>query len=296
LARALAERSIRRVCPRPGAVVLNLPDQRSIAARFRDAVRVYYAGDDFTSSYGWPADTVVSWERRIVGEVDHVVLISRELAHRFRARYQVESTRLHVSPSAVAGEYIPPSPPGRPAPLPAVVPAGFRPLAGVLGTISQRIVRWLRRAVDAVPWLHWVFVGPVKEMDEAHRVDLEALQSHPRCCFVGPQPYEALFSFAAVDLAVIAFDESGSIPPAAPCDSSPASFGQPILATPGCAQLENSSLVRLCRTAEVLIEALAELRDQDFDDGLRHARWAAARQHTWDARAAQLVNLIHVER
>jgi hypothetical protein len=70
-------------------------------------------------------------------------------------------------------------------------------------------------------------------------------------------------------------------------------FGQPILATSGCQQLEEfAPLVRICQSPEELIEVLSELRKRGFDDGLRLARWQAAHEHTWEKRAAGLYQLI----
>jgi hypothetical protein len=70
-------------------------------------------------------------------------------------------------------------------------------------------------------------------------------------------------------------------------------FGAPILATPGCAQLEEfEPLVVACASPDAFVRALERLRARNFDDGLREARWREATSHTWTKRAHDLREII----
>ncbi len=292
----ISEMCLRRVCPEPSAVVFTYPDQRAFASRFKGALRLYYAADNYATSYGWPAEMVASWERHIVDRVDYVIVISGALAELFQVRYGIEPMRLHLSPNAAPMAMIPEECPRSASPAPPPVPGSFRPLAGVLGTISSRIrLGWIRQAVEALPWLYWAFVGPVAGLYSAQHTDLAALQRHHRCCFTGYQPYHKLFSFAsAFDVAVVPLEDDGISPTSSPVRLfTQLPFGQPILATPGCRQLEEfGPLVSICRNPQELIDALCRLREQHFDDGWRQARWLASWEHTWEQRAEGLYQLI----
>jgi glycosyltransferase involved in cell wall biosynthesis len=70
-------------------------------------------------------------------------------------------------------------------------------------------------------------------------------------------------------------------------------FGQPVLASRGCEQMEEfEPLVRIFDNVESMAAALEALRETGFDDGRREARWAAARRNTWEQRAKSILALL----
>ncbi|MBF8273830.1 MAG: hypothetical protein HW380_2935 [Magnetococcales bacterium] len=287
--------AIRRVCPNPGAVVLTFPNQWGILSGLRCPWAIYYASDDFSTAYGWSSDHVRTWESRIVTKVQRVIVVSKALAERFEMLYHMPRDRILIVPNGVPEAAIPQQFSSIPLPSPQPVPSTFRPLAGVLGTFSSRLhIAWLRQAVETLPWLHWVFVGPVENIHPEDQVDFIYLQSHPRCCFTGYIPYERLFDFAAsFDVALIPFKNEGINPASSPvrlfCQLP---FGQPILATPGCRQLEEfEPWVTMCRTPVQLTETLVSLAARQFDDGLRAARFGESKFHTWEKRGEKLAEM-----
>lgn len=283
---------LRRACPDATVVCATRPDQRAWLGRFPGCRRFYYAADDFSTSYGWPAARVHEWEREMLARADGVIAVSEALAERFTERYRWPRARVHVSPNAFPRRFLPAAPPDRPAPLPGAAAAAPRPVLGVLGTISSRIrLDWMRAIADALPWLHVLFVGPVRDLDTGQRDDLRRLESAANCSFTGAVGYEDLFGYAAgVDAAFLPLGDGGINPAASPVRFfTHLPFGQPILATPGCRQVrEFAPLATVCDSPGQAVEALRDLRARGFDDGLRGARWEAAGAHTWEARAEEL--------
>jgi len=169
-------------------------------------------------------------------------------------------------------------------------------MLGILGTISKRIsLEWVRGSLEALPWLNCLFVGPVTEISTGQNDDLDWLRRHPRCYFVGHQNFDDLCTFAAaIDVALIPYNFSGINPTSSPVRLfTHLAYGSPILASPGCEQLDEfDPLVKVCPNLEVLVSELESLRMRGFDDGLRESRWIAARENTWERRAITLRQLI----
>lgn len=291
----LNARVLARCCPDAGTVVFTRPDQRSLVRHFEGAHRIYYAGDDFSYEYGWPAELVYRWEQLLLTRTDRVICVSAALAKVFAERHGWPLERTMVSPNGFPVHRIPASCPAANESLPEEL-ALERPVAGVLGSLSRRSrLDWVRRLVDSLPWLSWLFVGPAQALPDGASSDLEWLRRHPRCRFVGATPYAEFLAYSAmIDVAVIPYSAGGQnrvgtsarlfghLP-----------FGQPVLASRGCEQMEEfEPLVRVFDTVESMAAALEALRETGFDDGRREARWSAARENTWEQRAKSILALL----
>lgn len=289
------KRVLSRCCPEAGTVVFTRPDQRAFARHFEGVHRIYYAGDDFSHEYGWPADLVYRWEQQLLEHTDHVICVSEALARVFEERYGWSPERTMVSPNGCPADVIPSSCPATNAPLPKSL-ALERPVAGVLGSLSKRTrLDWLRRLVDSLPWLNWLFIGPAQGLPDGEGSDLDWLRRHPRCRFLGARPYEELLAYSAmIDVAVIPYSEGGQNR----VGTSTRLFGhlpfaQPVLASRGCEQMEEfEPLARVFDSVDSMAAALEGLRQVDFDDGRREARWLAARENTWERRAESILALL----
>ncbi|HEX9885942.1 MAG TPA: hypothetical protein VGA70_05615 [Longimicrobiales bacterium] len=283
--------------PVPGdTVLLTSPAQAPLLDTLCDHVSVaYYAKDNFAVGHGWAPERVRRWEAVITRRSEHVVAVSQSLAAELGIRNGLRADRVGVSPNAVPAAVIPERFPEQPRPLPGSLGAVPRPVAGVLGRVSSRLrLDWLRAVVDRTPWLHWLFAGDVepRELRIRDLTHLAWLRRHFRCHFTGRRTYDELCAYAgAVDVAVLPYSDASVNPWASPMRLFlHLPFGRPILATPGCQQLEEfAPLVTLCRSPEDLAETLEELRWRDFDDGLGQARWQAAAEHTWERRAEGLI-------
>lgn len=286
----------RRACGVPKAIVYTFPVHRVYPRWLGRVPSFYYASDDYLEEYGFHARKVAGWERGLASSVNHVFAVSEALADLLAERHRLPREKFTVVPNGLPEPWIPASPPGRPASAPHPIPEHFRPLVGVLGGISKRLrLDWVLQAVKALRWSHWAFVGPTGEMDVANASVLQELQAHPRCCFAGGQPYERLAEFAAAfDVAVIPLNEEGLNPSCSPVRFfTQLPFGQPILATPGCRQLDDQSQVVIqCASADDLIAKLAALANRGFDDGLKKERWLLSKSCTWAQRALTIKNVI----
>jgi glycosyltransferase involved in cell wall biosynthesis len=273
-------------------VVFTRPEQAPLLRWFAAQRKVYHAIDDYTTYR-----TQVDGEAAIIASSERVVTVSAALANALSVRHGITQNRIAVLPNAVRAAVIPPSC----RPDPTALPDGLvlpRPLAGVLGHVSSRLrLGWLASLVDRLPWLHWLFVGDVEieELIAEDRPTLEWLQNHPRCTFVGARPYGDLERFAAcLDLAVLPYAARS----ANPHGSSMRlflhlPFGAPILATPGCLQVEEfSSVVTMCSSVDSLGDAIETLRGMNFRDTRASERWELAHHHTWERRAEQLHALL----
>jgi glycosyltransferase involved in cell wall biosynthesis len=285
--------AMRRLTRDAATVILTRPDQAALLPLLPASRKIYIAIDDY-DAYG---RSQRQDEAMLVAAADHVVAVSTALAIALRDRYGISRDRLTVSPNGVPMAWIPAQCPAGAASLPAGLNLP-RPLAGVIGRISSRLrLDWLVDAVERLPWLHWLFVGDVEaeELLPEDRPQLQRLRASPRCRFIGQRAYEALPAFAAaLDVAVMPYSERSTNPHGSPVRLFlQLPFGTAIVATPGCRQVEEfSSLLRMCPTSDGMIAALEELRRQGFDDGLRQARWQAAKANSWEARARVLAPLI----
>lgn len=287
---------IRSMVGKPAAMVYTFPSHRVYPRWFPGIPSFYYASDDYSEDYGFDPRWVLNWERCLLHQVNRVFAISAALADLLALRHKVSREKFTVVPNGLPETQIPGRLPERSQPAPAPVPAHFRPLIGVLGGINKRLrLDWVLQAVEALPWSYWAFVGPIGELDAASSAAASALQAHPRCCFTGGEPYERLFEFAAsFDAAVIPLNERGINPTCSPVRFfTQLPYGQPILITPGCHQMqEYSSYVIGCETADSLISNFTALERVKFDDGKKADRWNLAKQSTWECRAEVLGRVI----
>jgi glycosyltransferase involved in cell wall biosynthesis len=258
---------------------------------------IYYAFDNYnvnTPQSGLDA-TKCEMESRILRVANKVVVVTEALGKALTERVPQIAGRLVVSPNAVPADWIPNACPDRPAPLPPSLNNLSRPIAGVLGSISGRLrLDWLCDVVERTPFLNWLFAGIIEkgELAASDYAFLSRLRNHPRCLFTGYVTYDDYQSYASsLDVAVMPYSAQSVNPFGSPMRFyAHLPFGQPILATPGVATLENfSPLVRMCRSAKELADTLISLHAKRFDDGLRRARWHEAKRNSWAVRAQRLI-------
>lgn len=279
----------------PRTVVFTRPDQAPMLADFAAVSRVVYFAKDDYATYGRDWDAA---ETQLLAAARHVVCVSRALAQAVAQRHPAAAAKTIVLPNAIPTSWLPPAPPAQPTALPAEIAHLPRPLAGVLGRISSRLrLDWLLETIERDPSLHWVFVGDIEraELAPEDRPRLTALQQHPRCTFLGPRDFAELRAFAAaLDIAVLPYSARSTNPNGSAVRLFfHLPFAAPLLATPGCAQVDEFvPFVRRCDSAAGLSQALRELRAQNFDDGHREARWRLAQENTWAARARQWLPLV----
>ena len=273
----------------PSVMVITDPSQRALCRYFEGAYRVYYVADDYRWGYGWNPQSVETWEKIIIGNVEKVVCVSNALAKSLQSRLEVKQERIYVSASGMPENMIP----EKPSPFIGIAQRDIfpdrRPLAGVLGTIDSRIrLDWLRQLVDMLPWLNLLLVGPLAKLEDGQLADWHYLKEHPRCLVAGEVQYHELFRYAAaVDVGLIPLTDQGINPTSSPTRFfTQLPFGQPIVASDGSLQLSDfQPLVWITRTVHDFIQKVEDLQRADFKDGMAAQRHAAAYEHTWERRA-----------
>lgn len=267
-------------------VFLTRTDQAALLPSLEGRRLAYYAIDDYRHYSHYRSDD----ERAVVAASAAVFVCSEALAERFARDFPGVEARLTVLPMGISARHVPASCPTAPAPVPGNATAG-RPLFGILGAIGERLrFEWILHCVEALPWSHWLWVGHFERgaLSQGQADALRRLRRHPRCIFTGRRDHDAMPAYAAsLDAAVIPYTADNINPCSSPMRCFlQLPFGTPLVATPGCRALDAlAPLVRLCPTAEAMAAALAELRAQHFDDGLREQRWRLAQQSTWEVRA-----------
>lgn len=285
---------------RPGVAVFTQPSQRCLCRHFAGTRRIYYVADDYRWDYGWDPNTVESWERTIIDNVEHVVCVSSALAKSMVDRLHIERERVFVSANGMPESLIPDSCSSiNKSPHDGILQEK-RPLAGVFGTINSRMrLDWLRGLVDALPWLNLLIVGPTAELSDDQHEDWGYLVGHARCTIVGRVDYYELFKYASsVEIGLIPLTNDGINPTSSPTRFyTQLAFGQPIVASESSSQLrEFEPLVTIARTLSEFIQKVEELYQVNFDDHLAERRRVTARQHTWERRAESFFQDLICER
>jgi len=265
---------------------------------------VYYATDLFRCYTHWNPDHIGGLERRICGRAELVCPNSTRIAEVLIRDAGADPARVVIVPNGVSSESLLARPLLAPAAPPADISAVRRPVAGVIGNLAGNM-DWvlIHEAVQATPWLSWVFVGPYAmpagDREQSHARTELLRRNGSRVFFTGPKPVRELKYYArSFDVAVLPYRK------AEPTYSGSSTrfyehlaATRPMIATDGFAELLSMEpLVRIVRGARELVAALEDLRGQGFRDGWEEQRWKASRKATWECRARAMTEALGVER
>ena len=278
-------------------VFFSMPHQAPLVAMFRDVPTFYIAIDNY-DYYGWGDRFVRAREGAMCRSVDTVLCVSTALRDRLIKLYGCDPARCRVLPNAAANDSAPEAPLHRPAPATDPLARLPGPRAGVIGVCdADRIdVALVEDVVERTPWLSWSFLGTV--VDTGDRFAGLRSRTH-QVQFTGYQPYETLYECGrSLDVAIMPYASNSLSAYGSPVRLfEHIAATRPILATSAYPQvLEYRDLLTVADTADDMVRALETLREQDFDDGRCRLRWEAARQHTWRARARDLMKLLAEQR
>jgi teichuronic acid biosynthesis glycosyltransferase TuaH len=293
VARLLHRRAIRQAVgalgARPRAVIA--AGTHDVLDAVPADVRVLYATDDFAAGsalMGVSRSWLQRAEARQLRKADLVVAISDVLAERWRRAGAVTCT----IPNGVEAEMY-----GRcdDAPVPSDVELP-RPMAGFIGHLSHRIdVTLLESVADAgVPLL---LVGPRQRTLDSPQ--LERLLSRPEVQWVGAKPFEQLPSYlGCMDVGLTPYGDS---------DFNRASFplktleylagGRPVVTTdlPANAMLDDE-LITVANDPASFAAAVRRIAHAPASPSDAARRRAFAAEHTWQARARRMAELIELAR
>jgi hypothetical protein len=270
------------------------PQYSKVAALWPGPV-AYYATDLFASYEGRSFRNVNESEVALCRRASLICPNSQRIADHLVRDCACDARKILVLPNAVRQSSVLPVPAVAPCELPDDCKTLPRPVAGVIGNMGVN-VDWvmLEQVVTATPWLSWLFVGPtsVRISDSAQsKARAGLLAGDGRVRFVGSKPYGELRAYAcSLDVAVLPYLKreptySGSstrfYEHLAAC--------RPMLATGGVEEfLHKEPLLKILTSPAGWIDALQQLRGQQFRDGFEEARWQQSRRETWEARAQRL--------
>ncbi len=288
---ALAKR-LARHSPKPeeATLVCTTPYFASVAERWPGPV-VYWLTDLMARYDGVDPALLLELDQRLCQVATLVCPASARIARYLCEEAGCRDSKIQLLPNAARAKSVVELPLMQPEPLTTEATPWTGPVAGVLGNLADNM-DWvfLREVLERTPWLSWAFVGPTGPMTgPAEQIAARtAVMQQPQAHFLGPRRYRELYRYArAFSVAVLPYRHreptySGSstrlYEHLAAC--------HPILATPCVAELhEKEPLLRLVGTPGEAVTALEALRETDFDDGQRLARWEASLTSTWKDRA-----------
>jgi glycosyltransferase involved in cell wall biosynthesis len=258
---------------------------------------VIYYSLDYTYAYdGFSPARILELDKRLCRKAVRVFPVSRRIGDYLVTRAGCAPGKITVLPNATLSQNVRAESDGCRAERPDELKDIDGPMAGVIGNMADNI-DWnlLKDSVEMTPWLHWVFIGPydTKVADCPQSKARNAVMSHPRTRFMGVRRYNELQAYArSLDVAVMPYRRKE------PTYSGSAmrfyehlAAGRPMIATRNVAELlEKEPLLKLVDSAAQLVKKLAQLRENDFNDGWGEARIRASRNETWDVRAQVMLS------
>lgn len=238
LAMPLLRRRIDRLARARGAaidtIVATVPQYLPLVRRAPAAQHiVYYCSDDYRS-YDWDTDRTVRQEQALCRHARLSIFVSEALRGRAVMEYGLDPARTFVSPNATEPRFAQPvSPPAAIATLP-------RPIFGTAGVFNARIDLAFLAEIAADPRVgSLALVGPIEPEFAAHPA-LAALRASPKVHCFGRRPHADMHAWmAGFDVAVIPYAATGFNHFCSPMRLyDHRAIGQPIIATPHCAQVD----------------------------------------------------------
>lgn len=291
VSRSLVRRQVRRVLamyPEPVlAVVATSPEP--LLTGWPDAARIYYATDDFVAGASLLGCTPRYAKLALAANLraaDHVLAVSDTLAQTLN-----RSTRpAVVLPNGCSPEHY-----HQVDELPAAADVTLsRPIAGLVGQLNERIDLTMLEAV-ACNGDSLLLVGPRYEQQPATRRRLDALLERDNVQWVGRQPFHRLPAYlAAIDVGLTPYTDTAFNRASFPLKTLEyLAAGRAVVSTDlPSARWLGTDLIDLAvdqHTFALMVQA--RLREQRTPE-LAAMRRRFAGQHSWDARADQLLGLI----
>jgi glycosyltransferase involved in cell wall biosynthesis len=274
--------------PEQSPLVCSTPFYAPVAELWPGPV-IYYMTDLNVAYKSLSPGLVRSLDQRMCRVARAVCPNSKRTANYLIAEAQCDPGKITIIPNATRESNVPPSPRFEPAELLPDARGLPRPIAGVLGDLSENM-DWelLVAAIRRTPQLTWLFVGPTDRAIADPGQRAARTQAKQMARFVGMKPYGELQAYArCLDVAVLPYRKKEPT-----YSGSSTRFyehlaaGRPMVATRGFAELlEKEPLLTLVDTAEEMAAALEHLRSLNFRDGHEAARWEASKLATWEARA-----------
>jgi hypothetical protein len=263
-------------------VVFTLPYYASLARRFSDVPRVYFAYDPYACYTGWDPAIIAAAEKEMVTHCDAAFAISPALADDFRL---LSDRAVFVQPNGVSQEFL--AALEDPPPPPCDLPLGGPPIIGCVGQISRAYdSNLLIELVESCPDLRFVFVGPLFGRGLASQPDIERVFAMPNVRWLGPRAHADLPSY------INRFDVCLNPLRVDPCNDRRSllrlydymASDRPIVSTAVASAREHAQFVEIGQNAQEMVTLLRKFAHRGPADDL-WARRTFIRQQTWERRA-----------
>lgn len=169
------------------------------------------------------------------------------------------------------------------------------PCLGYVGGLSEYTAFSVLRDLAALrPYWHLVLVGPIRGMTSEQRAELEQLLCLPNVHYLGSKPYEDVPSYIrALDVGLAAFEErrGGGFAGSSLKVYEYLAAGLPVVASPIEDVIRMGDMVYTARTSTEWVAQIEHALREDAPE-LRRRRQEFARQHSWDNRAKQVLEII----
>jgi hypothetical protein len=284
-----------KVCTRlghePSAVVATSPHYTELIGLLPETVRsFYYCSDDYLNYEGWPQHQMAEQERELLSRVQHSFFVSETLRQRAIGSYGTTPERTSVSKNATSPEFIEQVGDRAIEELLKKHPRLKRPIAGVIGSISDRLDLDLLHRVASIKEIGALaLVGPVEAGKEKRR--MEKLLQHPKVISVGHQARNIIPAWCQLlDVGVIPYRESRFNFYCSPLRLfDHLASGRPIVATSACPQvLEFAEYVTVAENHSDFVGGVRCAVTQAADPARMEAQRNVARRETWIERAVTL--------
>jgi teichuronic acid biosynthesis glycosyltransferase TuaH len=269
----------------PLALVMTYPHYLYLRDQVRPDRQIYYNVDDYALCWPKHADEINRLERRLVGEVDLTVCVSRLRAEVLRNAVPEAAERIIHLPHGAPSTMLSPTPLDQPGPVPDALAGMPRPLLGYVGSLGER-VDWtlLTRLSRALPEASIVLLGKVDSgLTEGWRAERARCLALPNVHLIGWQPQDRIAAFnRAFDVCLIPYRTDDPFNRAC-CPTKISDYmatSRPIVSTalPEC--LLHRALFDVVDSTEVFIEAIAHIIAAGSDDGRARLRLEWARQNS----------------
>ena len=270
-------------------VVIQQSPHFPVLGALGEPISVYRASDSLAVGaglVGGSARRIAAAEARVAAKADIIVAVSETLAGLWRDRgRRVVVIRNGVDAEAFAEVETAMAAPGIDLPP---------PVAGVVGTLSERLdLRLLQGLADSGQSL--LLVGPDRFRKE--RAEFQALVERPTVHWAGQQPFPELPRFYRhIDVGLIPYTSSRFNQASDPLKTLEYfAAGKPAVSTdlPAAAEFDLPDL-QIAPDSERFLAAIAQAAMISADPESRARRRAIVAEHTWDKRAAQLLEILEI--